>query len=91
MATKQKPKFNWEEFLQKGKKVIHCSTRQEVEQCLELLESHGIVFHHRADWYWNECGRQGVCLSNSWTFDKIDYYNRTGVPIYKFSSYDFSE
>ena len=91
MAKKQKPKFDWEEFLNKDqKKVIHCETYREAKQCLKLLKEHGLRFRSSIDCYWDR-DIPNVCFSNMSGYDRVYYYNQEGTPIYKFSSYDFSE
>lgn len=91
MAQKAKLKFDWETFLTSPERmVIHCTTVAETKKCLELLVKHGFYWKHSAIYYFKDC-YGNPCFSNQQGYSSINYYNRHGTQIFKFSSYDFEE
>lgn len=105
MAKKQKPKFDWNKFLNINKKiVVHCETEKEAETFCRLMHEHGLKWGGdnpyvkrdgtvRTLWNMNIGNNKKPlnCYSNLGLHDTLEYYNKQGTPILKFSSYDFSE
>ena len=85
-----KKKFDWEHFKNaESKEAIHCETLEEAKQCLKLMEQHGIYFRRSAEYYWRDCNNE-LCFTNFHSYAHLDTYNRNGIPLYRFSMYDFS-
>lgn len=85
-----KKKFDWESFINApSKEAIQCESLEETRQCLELMRQHDIYFRRDAEYYFRDC-KDKLCLSNFGTYAGLNTYNRAGIPLYRFSMYDFS-
>ena len=94
----EKKKFNWNKFGNR-RTTVHCKTEKEAKQFSDILRQRG--------YYWQISGRidnvnypycnaypgrlcfyaDGKCL----LYGNLDYANRKGHEIYRFSSYDFDD
>lgn len=105
MAKANKKKFDWNYFLDKSeKKVVHCETKKEAEQFCRLMHEHGLRWcggmpYVKTDgtvntqWTGMSPWHNEVlnCYSNQGAHDALKFYNEVGIPILRFSAYDFSE
>lgn len=93
--AKQKKKFDWEKWSKKGiKQVIHCETEAELLALKEILHRKGFKWRHGEAYLdknvcpFNEY-KDKTCLTNGGQYTDINWFNRHGYEIYKFSMYDF--
>lgn len=88
-----KKEFDWDAFKQDENACVHCKTRQEAEQFVNLMLQHYLINTERAD---NLLIRYGKHTTNTvyysdGCYDHIEYANHCGHPIMMFDKYDFGE
>lgn len=96
-AKQPKKKFDWDTFLnRKVLQVIHCETAHELLALKTELAKRGLKWRS-GDSYTNKnicqfCEYENkTALTNGGQYCDVDYFNRSGTVIYRFSMYDFGD
>ena len=83
--AKTKPKFDWDKWLENEDVAVHCETKRESDRFAELAYQHG----NRIPSHCYEVEKERTVYFSDDSYCDIDYANRKGYEIFKFSSYDF--
>lgn len=95
MATKAivKERFDWSAFKGNGNIAVHCQTEEEAKQFLSLMDEHGMTWingdrYKTTSTRWSK-NNERTCYHGSGQYGNIDYANRSGCTLFKFSLLDF--
>lgn len=95
ISMKPKKKFDWERWKNRTiPQVVHCETEHEANTFKMMLHEHGLCWDSYDRYDDLTIGRfrrygEKTCYSNLGMFGNIEFYNKDGYEIHKFSAYDF--
>lgn len=91
--SKEKKKFDWDSFKQNGDACVHCKTKTEARQFLQLMFAHDMINEINYDnlirMY--DVHKENTVYYSDKCYDSIKYANNCGHPIMMFNKYDFRE
>ena len=94
MAHKPKKKFDWEKFERNSRMCVHCQTEKEAKEFCRLMHEHGMRWRGGNSYLTDnkyDVYKDMTCYYGSSQFCDLDWANREGDIICKFSAYDFSD
>lgn len=88
-----KKEFDWDAFKQDANACVHCKTKKEAEQFVNLMLQHHLINTKRANDLSLKYGKYTTLTVyySDGCFDSIEYANSCGNPIMMFDKYDFGD